>query len=318
MLFDDNGELIDKKSLSRGAIALLKSTRSLDKLVKKCVRHPMVIHNNDGELVCRGGVNESSPSRDKKINSLLDSSGSHTLSKSSSLPDISPSKNSTLKQQPAASSPLLSYRRSNTPRMTLTAQHQQSRGSLTRGRSGLLEGSISSSVMENSSSIVPSNYFKDELVATLRRHDSYHRKLVKSGPSFDDSTYGSGLGDSRGSSFFDPHQHDDEDDDDEHNNSDKTTYPLPAIEAFRSAKSRRHRRHQQRQSGEEGGSSVTPNPGLTYRSKIASVLRIEDDYAAKWMKMREKRQQLYGQEQRRQMNKELVQKCRSIILHSEK
>lgn len=56
----------------------------------------------------------------------------------------------------------------------------------------------------------------------------------------------------------------------------------------------------------------------TQRSKISSMIRIEDDYSAKWLRMKEKRDQRYEREIRRQARTEIMHTFKRVVLNTER
>lgn len=56
----------------------------------------------------------------------------------------------------------------------------------------------------------------------------------------------------------------------------------------------------------------------THKSKLASLMHIEDEYAIKWMKMKEKRDKNREREIRRMAQSEIIHTFRRVAFNSEK
>lgn len=304
MLFDE--EMLDKKSLRPGALAMLKASTTMNKMVKKYVRKPMIVYNNDGSL-----SNESSkvflnplPDRDRPNSKSMPRL--QTSSREDEYPPGSPFRKSA--STPMIDSPL-PYVKAK-PNVQLTSTQRSS----TPSKAIVTPATPHHAGVNVSGRIVPTNYFKDELEMALRRHDSYHRKLLKNVPSADSSVnFNDSVGDSRFSSFMDVTTAEQDPDINQLNNPNSPS--LPILNSYSKVSSQNNHKSS---TVKDGSVSTTSFNQLTYRSKISSIVRLEDDYSAKWMKMRDKRQQIIDQEKNRDINKELIQKCRSILLHSEK
>jgi hypothetical protein len=307
MLFDED-DMLDEKSLRPGALAMLKASKTMNKIVKKYVRKPMIIYKSDGTLSQQTSKVFADPLPDRERPNSKSMPRLQTMSREDEYPPGSPFRKSA--STPMIDSPL-PYVKSK-PNVQLSSTHRSS----TPSKAIVTPATPHHAGVNVSGHIVPTNYFKDELELALRRHDSYHRKLLKNVPSADDTTsFNDSQGDSRFSSFMDAATSEQDPDNSLSNNNSAS---LPILNSYSKVSSQNNNTKASTMKGGAGSVSTTSYNQLTYRSKISSIVRLEDDYSAKWMKMREKRQLEIDQEKNREINKELIQKCRSILLHSEK
>lgn len=202
--------------------------------------------------------------------------------------------------------------------------------------------SASARHVEIDGNLVPIDYVKDSLETALRRHDSYRRALSrgssggqkKSRKSLWDkaSRKSSGGGLEMGEIGFD--------------DSFSSTIDMGSRQALKAENSSNNSLNRYQSSSQDLHSSslrqqkqwitnsVAATNGIdtsseansmyrslmstTYKNKIASIINIENDYAAKWMKMKEKRDERYNREMRKLARKEVQHTFRRIVFNTEK